>query len=63
MNRPTQTTGAAWHAHSTPDPEIPSSDPEIPPQPERSPVPDDVPPPEHSPVREPTPPGVTIRAT
>jgi hypothetical protein len=43
-------------AHSTPDPEIPASEPKP------NPTPDDVPAPTHAPVEEPTQPEPPIRA-
>jgi hypothetical protein len=43
-------------AHSTPDPEIPPSEPKP------NPMPDDVPMPTHAPVEEPTQPEPPIRA-
>lgn len=43
-------------AHSTPDPEVPPSDPK------QNPTPDDVPAPTHAPVEEPSQPEPPIRA-
>jgi hypothetical protein len=48
--------GATQRAHSTPDPEIPPSEPTP------NPMPDDVPAPTHAPVEEPTQPEPPIRA-
>jgi hypothetical protein len=48
--------GSFQRAHSTPDPEVPPSEPKP------SPTPDDVPAPTHAPVEEPTRPEPPIRA-
>jgi hypothetical protein len=58
-----QTSRARIHAHSTPDPTIPTvTDPDSPtPVPPTVPVPDDVPAPTHAPVTEPGEPHQPVR--
>jgi len=51
----TEVLHAPLHAHSTPEPDTPSTPPSIP-------VPDDVPDPAHAPVEEPVIPEPPIRA-
>lgn len=60
---PHQLSRAPVHAHTTPDPDIPTvTDPESPtPVPPTVPVPDDVPAPAHAPVVEPGMPQPPVR--
>jgi hypothetical protein len=62
-NTADHTSRAGIHAHSTPDPDIPTvTDPDTPtPVPPAVPVPDDVPAPTHAPVTEPGEPHQPVR--